>query len=112
MSGTQEPGSYQTSLALAELHLKHLKGLLVHPPAESGCAAMPRCVWASVLLCRAAAAGVQTVFIVGGIHAADVHLQGAAADDNMSCSWDEAALAQLCRQHGVQPTFCMPYLQP
>lgn len=60
----------------------------------------------------AAAAGVQTLFIVGGIHAADVHLQGGAADDNTSCSWDEAALAQLCKQHGVQPTFCMPYLQP
>lgn len=56
---------------------------------------------------------METLFIAGGIHAADVQLVGEAADANSACSWDEAALAELCGQHGgVQPTYCMPFLQP
>jgi len=60
----------------------------------------------------AAAAGVQTLFIVGGIHAGELQLVGGAADPNAACSWNQAALDTLCAQHGVVPTYCMPFLQP
>lgn len=70
------------------------------------------CLVLVLLHCRGAAAGVLTLFVAGGIHAADVQLQGSAADANTDCSWDETALEQLCSQHGVRPTYCMPYLQP
>lgn len=70
------------------------------------------CLVLVLLHCRGAAAGVLTLFVAGGIHAADVQLLGSAADANTDCSWDETALEQLCSQHGVRPTYCMPYLQP
>jgi hypothetical protein len=60
--------------------------------------------------CRAAKAGLQTLFIVGGIHAAEVGLSGAPADGNTGSSWDEAALAVACARHGVEPTFAMAFL--
>lgn len=44
----------------------------------------------------AAAAGVQSVFVSGGIHAAD--LQGQGSD----------ALEQLCRRYGARPSYVLP----
>jgi hypothetical protein len=61
--------------------------------------------------CRAAKAGLKTLFVVCGIHAEDAQLQGSAADGCSSSSWDAAALQQLCQQHRLQPDYCMAYLQ-
>jgi hypothetical protein len=68
------------------------------------------CLLNICLNCRAVQAGVKTLFVVGGIHAEAVQLQGSAAD-GCSRRWDEAALQQLCQQHQLQPDFCMAYLQ-
>lgn len=61
--------------------------------------------------CRAQRAGVKSLFIVGGIHAADAKLQGAPDQPNAASTWDAAALQQLCEHHGVAPDFCMAHLQ-
>lgn len=62
------------------------------------------------MACRAAQAGMKTLFIVGGIHAQAVGLQGSPAEGCCS-SWDDAALQQLCHQHQLTPDYCMAYLQ-
>ncbi|WIA31743.1 hypothetical protein OEZ86_002619 [Tetradesmus obliquus] len=57
-------------------------------------------------------AGVKTLFVVGGIHAEALQLQGSAAEGcTSSSSWSNEALQQLCQQHQLQPDFCMAYLQ-
>jgi hypothetical protein len=59
------------------------------------------------MLFSAAAAGIKTLFIVGGIHALDVQLK----DCNGNSNWSDAAMQQLCEQHGATPDYCMAYLQ-
>ena len=60
----------------------------------------------------AAAAGVDSVFVLGGIHRGDVGLlpagrQGAAPPGTYSFS--RAGLEDACSAAGVAPTFVMPY---
>lgn len=62
--------------------------------------------------CRGSAAGLQSLFIAGGIHASDVHLRGSPDQANTDCSWDKTELVRLCQEHAVLPTYCMPFLQP
>lgn len=56
----------------------------------------------------AQAAGVDSVFVLGGIHAGDVALRGNAGDDGHSFS--ERGLAAACAEHGVAPPrYVLPF---
>ena len=60
-------------------------------------------------VCRAAAAGIDTLFIAGGIHAGE--LQVTPAGEMLPASYSAQALASLSKSHGVVPTFSMAYLE-
>lgn len=63
---------------------------------------------------RAARAGLQSLFIAGGIHAEEIGLvarDSTRPAHSSSSSWDEAALARLWEQHGVRPDYCMDFLK-
>lgn len=56
----------------------------------------------------AQAAGVDSVFVLGGIHAEDVGLRGGAGAGRHSFS--ESGLAAACAEHDVAPPpFVLPY---
>lgn len=58
----------------------------------------------------AQAAGVDSVFVLGGIHAGDVGLQGGAGAGAGGHSFSEQGLAAACAEHGVAlPTFVLPF---
>jgi ribonucleotide monophosphatase NagD (HAD superfamily) len=63
----------------------------------------------------AAAAGIDCLFIAGGIHAAELlpgRSQGAAGNGG-SCDWDQIgkdALQRLCGERAANPTYAVPFL--
>jgi ribonucleotide monophosphatase NagD (HAD superfamily) len=66
----------------------------------------------------AQAAGIHSVFVLGGIHATDVQLaplQQAQQDGGSSSSggysYSEEQLAAVCLSHGVAPTFLSAYFK-
>jgi ribonucleotide monophosphatase NagD (HAD superfamily) len=52
----------------------------------------------------AQAIGADTLFVLGGIHAADVRLDAAAG------TWDGERLRQLAGSYGVSPTYAVPFM--
>ncbi len=82
---------------------------LLLPGCLHACMHMPVCLPCH---CRAEAAGIDRCFIVGGIHSKDVNLLGSPSQPNGSATWDESALLEECKTHGVDvPTFAMAYMQ-
>lgn len=65
--------------------------------------------------CRAARAGLQSLFIAGGIHAEEIGLFATGGDSGVTpaagSTWDDAALARLWEQHGVTPNYVMDFLK-
>ena len=68
----------------------------------------------------AQAAGVSSVFVLGGIHAEDVQLAAAAAGTQQQQSgvaaaggyaWSQERLAAVCQAHGAAPTFVLPFFR-
>ncbi|KAL4425898.1 hypothetical protein ABPG75_009914 [Micractinium tetrahymenae] len=58
----------------------------------------------------AQAAGVASVFVLGGIHAEEVGLQGGASAGAGAHSFSARGLAAACAEHGVAPPpFVLPY---
>ncbi len=58
----------------------------------------------------AQAAGVDSVLVLGGIHAGDVGLQGGAGAGAGGHSFSKQGLAAACAEHGVAlPTFVLPF---
>lgn len=55
----------------------------------------------------AAAAGVDSLLIGGGIHAAELAVPGPA--EAAGAAVEAEALAQLCQRHGATPTYSLPY---
>jgi len=51
-----------------------------------------------------------SLFIVGGIHAEDVGLQGRPEDGNAGSSWDGDALLKLCAEHHATPTYAAAWM--
>lgn len=56
-------------------------------------------------LAGAAAAGIDSLFVAGGIHAQELGTSRAAP------AVDQGALRRLCNSHGAAPQFVIPYLQ-
>ncbi|PRW61092.1 Haloacid dehalogenase-like hydrolase superfamily isoform 1 [Chlorella sorokiniana] len=72
----------------------------------------------------AQAAGVASVFVLGGIHAEDVQLAAAQADSQQQqqqgpdgtaaaggYAWSQEQLAAVCAEYGAAPTFVLPYFR-
>ena len=65
----------------------------------------------------AQAAGIDSVFVLGGIHAADVQLapqqqaQQGGSSGSGGYSYSEEKLAAVCQSHGAAPTFLSPYFK-
>lgn len=69
----------------------------------------------------AQAAGVASVFVLGGIHAEDVQLaavegegqqqQAAGTAAAGGHAWSQQRLAAVCEEHGAAPTFVLPYFR-
>lgn len=70
---------------------------------SSGLTAACAGVWSG-----AQAAGCDSVFVAGGIHARD--LGGGAPGKNSVMQEDD--LGVLCSQQGAQPTYAIPFFQP
>ena len=72
----------------------------------------------------AAGAGVDSVFVLGGIHAADVELAAGADEQQQQQQQQQQQraraaghlycpqrLAEVCASHGAAPTFLLPYFR-
>lgn len=53
----------------------------------------------------AASAGLQSVFVMGGIHKEELKLSADGA------CWDGGSLQELCHSHGCAPQYVMPYFR-
>ncbi len=63
----------------------------------------------------AAAAGIDSLFIAGGIHATELGVGSSSSSSGSSravnAAVDTAALEQLCASHGATPQFVCTHLQ-
>jgi len=62
-----------------------------------------QCTYISASIAGACNAGVDSIFISGGIHAKDIAATNGAVD--------EERMLQLFQQHKVEPTYTMPSLR-